>query len=219
MSKDLIDKIFGRLKVIAKAGLDKHRNQIWKCICECGNTKEIIANNLNRGKSLSCGCLQIERSRRNLKPGNIFGRLSVIEFEGVSKHRSMYRCKCECGKETVVQAHRLLQGITISCGCARQTHGLSRTREYQKLHSRLRRARKMNAEGSHTSEDIRALFDEQRGLCYYCNIELPTYHIEHKIPLCRGGSDYKENICLACPPCNLRKHTRTDLEFLQLTHE
>lgn len=219
MNRDLTGKVFGKLKVISKDGKDKYRNRLWECLCECGNTKEIITNSLNSGRSLSCGCLQVEASRKDIPVGSAFGKLKVLEFSGIDKQRSLYRCKCDCGKETIVQAHRLRQKITTSCGCARQTHGMSRTPEYSRLAASIRRSRLFNAEGSHTLDDIQALFDSQEGLCYYCKEKLPPYHVEHKVPLCRGGSNYKENLCLACPPCNHRKHTKTDVEFLQITHE
>lgn len=216
MRKDLTGKVFGRWEVIAPAGVDKHRNRRWHCRCQCGNEKDVPTSSLTCGNSKSCGCLQIEASRNGIAPGTLFGRLRVIEFAGTRRQRSLYRCLCSCGKETIVQSHRLHQGITRSCGCLRKTHGMSGTSEYAKLQYRIRRARKMNAEGSHTIEDVRALFEQQEGLCYYCNKNLPPYHIEHKIPLARGGSDYKENICLACPTCNYRKRTKTDEEFFEL---
>jgi 5-methylcytosine-specific restriction endonuclease McrA len=212
-SKDLTGKTFGKLTVIRQDGRDAHRNVRWFCQCQCGNVSRPITTSLVQGRSTSCGCNQVEASRRPLYPGDKFDRLTVLNFEGVANQRSLYRCRCSCGNETVVQAHRSRQGVTRSCGCHRKTHGLSGTPEYARLQAGIRRVRKLNAEGSHSLEDIQALFDGQQGLCYYCNVSIPPYHIEHKIPLSRGGSDYKENICLACPTCNLRKSSKTDLEF------
>lgn len=58
---------------------------------------------------------------------------------------------------------------------------------------------------------------EQQGGCFYCRVPLfGGYHVEHKTPLSRGGADKLANICLACPPCNLRKGTLTAEEFLAL---
>lgn len=49
-----------------------------------------------------------------------------------------YRCKCRCGKETVVASHTLHARLTKSCGCLKRdtagnqsrTHGLSKYPEY-----------------------------------------------------------------------------------------
>lgn len=77
-----------------------------------------------------------------------------------------------------------------------------------------RRAREINAEGSHTMEDVRRQLANQDGRCYYCNIVLQSYHVDHVIPLSRGGSNNPDNIVCACPPCNMKKHNKTPEEWL-----
>lgn len=62
--------------------------------------------------------------------------------------------------------------------------------------------------------DIEKLWTEQGGHCAYCQVILVNgYHVEHKIPLTRGGVHAAENICLSCPTCNHRKHRLTEEEF------
>lgn len=60
MSKliDLTGQKFGRLTVIEKYG--KYTPTKWLCKCECGNEYIAIGNNLKRGFTKSCGCLQKE---------------------------------------------------------------------------------------------------------------------------------------------------------------
>lgn len=77
-----------------------------------------------------------------------------------------------------------------------------------------RRLRKTGGNGSHTKADIEAQYARQRGRCYWCGT--PTrknYHIDHVIPLSRGGSNGPENIVVACPPCNYQKHDKLPHEF------
>lgn len=53
--------------------------------------------------------------------GERFGRLTVLEYAGTSKHRkAMWICKCDCGNITqpIVGAN-LKKGGTKSCGCLR----------------------------------------------------------------------------------------------------
>jgi hypothetical protein len=77
-----------------------------------------------------------------------------------------------------------------------------------------RRARIRQAEGSFTQEDMAALYAAQDGRCAYCATLLNgRYHIEHKQPLSRGGTNWPDNLCCACPRCNWRKFTKTDAEF------
>lgn len=69
-----------------------------------------------------------------------------------------------------------------------------------------RRSLKRNASGSHTAADIKRLFVEQAGRCGYCSASLASgYHVDHVVPLSRGGSNAPSNLCLACPRCNFSK--------------
>lgn len=86
-------------------------------------------------------------------------------------------------------------------------------REAYRIHCRQRRKLEHEAEGFHTIKDIRALFVTQRGLCF-CGDELgTTYHVDHMVPLSRGGTDWPENLQLLCPSCNHSKRHRTMEEW------
>lgn len=77
-----------------------------------------------------------------------------------------------------------------------------------------RRAFEMQAKGQFTPADIKKLYINQRGRCWYCQTELgDDYHIDHRIPLSRGGSNDPSNLVLACPPCNLSKHNKLPDEW------
>lgn len=56
---DLTNQKFGRLTVISKAPSMNARSR-WICRCECGNTKEVLGQNLRNGHVKSCGCLKSE---------------------------------------------------------------------------------------------------------------------------------------------------------------
>jgi len=71
--------------------------------------------------------------------GKRFGRLTVIEQAGRSKHRYvLWKCVCDCGNEVVKSGHELMEGKTVSCGCykndmiraRRLKHGGSEERLY-----------------------------------------------------------------------------------------
>jgi 5-methylcytosine-specific restriction endonuclease McrA len=79
-----------------------------------------------------------------------------------------------------------------------------------------RRARKNGNGGSYTLEELNTLFKEQDSRCFYCGQLLEAYHIDHKTPISRGGSNNIDNIALACAPCNLSKYTKTAEEFSAL---
>lgn len=67
--------------------------------------------------------------------GQRFGRLVVVERvkNKWKNHGSYWLCKCDCGKEKIVESHNLRNGSTKSCGClndekrgqSNKTHGQS----------------------------------------------------------------------------------------------
>ena len=64
--KNYIGKRFGRLTVTSYAGKRDGMHR-WKCVCDCGNKTIVGQTLLQSGKTKSCGCLQSEVYRDNLK--------------------------------------------------------------------------------------------------------------------------------------------------------
>ena len=78
-----------------------------------------------------------------------------------------------------------------------------------------RRARLVSAPvNDFTAADWRDVLDDFNHACAYCLVQGVQLQQEHMTPLSRGGEHSKPNIVPACKPCNLRKGTRTLLEFL-----
>jgi 5-methylcytosine-specific restriction endonuclease McrA len=87
--------------------------------------------------------------------------------------------------------------------------------EQFRAYSRNRNALRRAAIGTHTATDIVMIRISQVNRCYYCDKPLGrSYHVDHKQPLSRGGSNNPSNLCCACPTCNLRKHDATEAEFV-----
>lgn len=70
-----------------------------------------------------------------------------------------------------------------------------------------RRARKRNAVGKFNHKDVAQLYANQGGLCL-CGTTLFNYHVDHKTPLSRGGSNWPDNLQLLCAPCNDSKGSK-----------
>ena len=75
------------------------------------------------------------------------------------------------------------------------------------------------ATGWYTVNDVRQQYRKQKGCCCYCKKRLhrgnyqpeellanAKYHIDHFYPLRKGGTNWPENIVIACPVCNLSKN-------------
>lgn len=68
--------------------------------------------------------------------------------------------------------------------------------------------------GQLTPYIILDLFDEQDGKCVACGIELgDNFHLDHIVPLSRGGLNVDSNVQLLCPSCNLSKGNKTMQEW------
>lgn len=76
-----------------------------------------------------------------------------------------------------------------------------------------RRARKLAAGGSFTPADIEAIRIAQGNRCYLCHKKLAKYHIDHFIPLSKGGTNDAGNLRLACPRCNQEKYDKHPFEL------
>src|ERR1044072_2185592 len=65
------------------------------------------------------------------------------------------------------------------------------------------------------------LYAEQNGHCFYCNKRKDFYDwtIDHKTPICRGGSKVMSNTVGACATCNSAKGPLTVDEFLAVRHD
>ena len=71
--------------------------------------------------------------------GEKHNRLLVVSYFGKDKGRkSMWLCKCDCGKKCIVDGYKIRTGKTKSCGCLSSelakerltTHGMSSSRIY-----------------------------------------------------------------------------------------
>jgi 5-methylcytosine-specific restriction endonuclease McrA len=77
-----------------------------------------------------------------------------------------------------------------------------------------RRAREQSAVGSFDPADVLAMHSDQGGLCAYCEVELNgAFHVDHMIPLSRGGSNWPDNLAITCVSCNSSKGAKTAEEF------
>ena len=114
--RDISGMRFGKLTAIAPTGeRGGGGSMVWRCRCDCGREIDTELGRLVSGMRKSCGCL----SHPPLKDfiGRRFGRLTVTEYAGKRARMHRWKCRCDCGKETVVGQTLLQNGKTKSCGC------------------------------------------------------------------------------------------------------
>ena len=62
--------------------------------------------------------------------------------------------------------------------------------------------------------DVAAQRTRQKGRCYWCGEKTGRhYHVDHVVPLIKGGSNGPENLVIACAACNLSKKDRHPMDF------
>lgn len=225
---DLTGKRFGKVLVLGKSKERQRMHILWICRCDCGTEKLMLGYNLKaHGDKASCGCRRLETIRKTIPEGTRFGRLRVLVYSHTTNGRAVYKCQCDCGVIVLIRAEKLRSNWTRSCGCIRReslggnflsTHGLTGTSAYNRvLSNRFRRRALGLTDPGFSTQDVFDLMEDQEYRCFYCSTDLKEdYHLDHKLPLSRGGLDTKENLCAACPTCNTRKGKKTHEEFTKV---
>ena len=151
----IIGKRYGYLTVLDFDHRDERRRTYWLCLCDCGNTKVVSRSNLTCGFTTSCGCHRYDHTNFDDITGRRFGRLEVIALDHKNESGEMFwKCRCDCGNETVVKRGNLISGNTSSCGCLKaeltrkraSTHGLSNSSLYSVWNGMLDRCRNKNSQ-------------------------------------------------------------------------
>jgi 5-methylcytosine-specific restriction endonuclease McrA len=136
--------------------------------------------------------------------------------EALSKYRETYRE--EINTKARERRQQDLEHYREIGRKSREKHAKERNayqREYGKanrdkmaLYTNIRRARKLDAEGSHTYQEwqeLKALYDFK---CLCCGRQEPEIKLtrDHVIPLVQGGTDSIDNIQPLCARCNSQKN-------------
>jgi very-short-patch-repair endonuclease len=113
-------------KLVVTEVLDEHGSnghRYVECLCDCGTYTKVSIENLKSGNTTSCGCFKSEktseRNRLDVSPliGKTLNNLTILEGIKKKSGRTLLRCLCNCGKEVILPAVRVLTENTKSCGC------------------------------------------------------------------------------------------------------
>lgn len=125
---DLTGQRFGRL-IAKKPAPNRGNRRFWECQCDCGNTKAIGVSHLRSGATTHCGCVPKKQSSLFVdETGNRYSYLTVIEQVQAKTSGASWRCKCDCGKETIAWGSHLRNGNTTSCGACARSEGIQKAR-------------------------------------------------------------------------------------------
>jgi 5-methylcytosine-specific restriction endonuclease McrA len=84
--------------------------------------------------------------------------------------------------------------------------------ERQRCASKEARRRAQKKVGVTEYVDRLVVFERDGGICGICAepVEREDFHLDHVIPLSKGGAHSYENVQVAHPPCNLAKSNKVD---------
>jgi len=99
---------------------------------------------------------------------------------------------------------------------ARSTAWGNENKDARRIHNRNAKARRA-ATGTLSTDVAKKLMRLQRGKCTCCKVDLGDtgFHLDHIMPLINGGTNTDNNVQLLCPPCNLSKHAKHPIDFMQ----
>lgn len=98
--------------------------------------------------------------------------------------------------------------------------GLKWKSENKELVKEIRRTYKTKRRANERiGDDTRIILEWRRVQvknCKWCGVACEVgYHVDHVIPLSKGGTHTVDNLCIACPSCNLRKNAMMPDEFIE----
>lgn len=94
--------------------------------------------------------------------GEVYGRLTVIEYSHSDGKHSYWKCKCSCGDTALVSRDALKQGRTVSCGCYKKEFNSQQWQddEFRQMHSE--RMKKQNEERWSDTEEHKKASDKMK---------------------------------------------------------
>lgn len=80
----MVGRTYGRWQVVGESDHRSSRGKRYvKCVCSCGTEREVLAGNLTRGLTVSCGCYNSEKSRAQLLKHGAYGTPEYISYHGM----------------------------------------------------------------------------------------------------------------------------------------
>jgi 5-methylcytosine-specific restriction endonuclease McrA len=82
------------------------------------------------------------------------------------------------------------------------------------ISSNYKHRRRAQEAGGVSTTTLMAWTAAQKKVCYWCGCKCAKgFHVDHYVPLSKGGAHEVSNLVIACGPCNLRKNAKDPLDF------
>ena len=173
----------------------------------------------NRGGLMTI-CIPCESERGKNYAQDNHDKILARNRKYRAEHRELYRECARKYRERNPDYWKTPAGIASRKRASHRwyaTKGRECVRRWRAAHPENVRASKARrrAAGEPTASDIRTLYAYQDGRCFYCLDPVGSdYHVDHYVPVNRGGTSEFTNLVISCPECNRRKSDREPMEFM-----
>ena len=181
-----------------------------KTCSKCGETKELTEfhkrNNRKCGYASHCKvCVNTRiRTHRKNNPEKTSAQSKRYYENNKKYHKDYYKKYYETNKKQILEQQEKYR---------QSAHG----KEIHRITAMRRRANKAAAfHFPYTTNELQKhwlMVGVKPNKCYYCE-EGKFEHIDHYVPLSKGGPDAKLNLVPSCASCNLKKNAKLPQEFL-----
>lgn len=159
--------------------------------------------------------VEIERSRLYRLANK--DRINAYRRENAEAIKAQRRAHYLRNKEEIIEKVKIWAAANKDKVSAAHRAWGDANREQVRLISSSKRARKKGATGKLTNGIAAKLMLLQKGQCACCRASLKKtgHHLDHINPLALGGAHDDSNVQLLCPPCNMSKHAKNPVDFMQ----
>ena len=150
-----------------------------------------------------------------VQPNQKYGKLTTIKSYKDKKNGMAWECICECGNTTTVKATQLLSGKTKSCGCLQKEKAWGHDRDKNKQKTEELVSYKENPKlfvkqqrQAMTPALRYSILKRDNFHCCCCGRGVEDgvkLHVDHILPVSKGGKTEEKNLQTLCKDCNLGK--------------
>jgi 5-methylcytosine-specific restriction endonuclease McrA len=170
--------------------------------------REVLGSNLTGLKQKSCGCLSREMAAKRVEDSRTSDE-HKRELDRARKRRYNASDKGRAAQQRYFDKNK-------EAAYARASKWSKDNPESGRASVRNRRAKIKSSDGQHTAADIERIGSEQGWKCAFCFKDISGgYHVDHVVPISKGGSNSEWNLHLTCQTCNLKKAAKSMKVFLK----
>ncbi len=177
--------------ICRKCASDKPNSEFWF----------VVTNGVRymRKSCASCEAARIKKWRTENR-SLILEKIKVYNDANACRRRAYSRLWAQSNPERVRQSQRAWK---------------EKNRDEVRMRGRLYQAARRAGDTKPGRTLLHELMELQKGLCVVCVADIRTRsHLDHIVPVSKGGGNERENLQLLCPSCNCRKNAMPMAEFI-----